>query len=44
MTPEEYDSYLAAQIRNDQCIPTEIPVKETVTTSEVDQKEIAYLD
>ena len=30
MTPEEYDSYLAAQLRKSKCIPTEIPIKEAI--------------
>ena len=33
MTPKEYDSYLAAHICNNQFIPTEIPVKETIGKS-----------
>ena len=33
MTPEEYDSYLAAQLQKSECIPTEIPVKETIGKS-----------
>ena len=33
MTPEEYNFYLSAQLCNNQCIPTEILVKETIGKS-----------
>ena len=33
MTPEEYNSYLSAHLCNNQCIPTEILVKETIGKS-----------
>ena len=33
MTTEEYNSYLAAQLRNNKGIPIEIPVKDTIGKS-----------